>query len=454
MAVWGYGILTNNEGSKTKMKTIRKPKLTEIADIKKLLDEAAKKSEVLQRPLMELYESVRDFYTYVDEKGMGGCCALHVDMIDLAEIRSLVVREDLRGQDIGVRLLDACLDEARVLNIPRVYALTRNASFFQAHGFTEVEKNELPHKVFNDCVRCPSFPECDEIAVVRGLDVPKEKNAKLAHGDSGNALAGVLGFLGFGNMGSAILKGLLDTGAITPDRLVVYDVAEGPCAAAKELQVRVAASAEDLAASSDTLILAVKPQTLAEALDQLKPALTTKTLIISIAAGISITYLQERLGRDMRVVRVMPNTPALVKTGAAGMALADTCTQDDAATAQTIFEAVGMVEMFPEALIDAVTALSGSGPAYVFHMVECLVQAAVDIGMDAEPATRLAAQTILGAARLLQESGESPAVLRERVTSKGGTTAAALEVFRAQKFPEVVAAAVAAAAARSKELGK
>ena len=442
------------------MKTIRKPKLTEVAGIKKLLDSAAKTSDVLQRPLMELYENVRDFYTYVDENGIGGCCALHIDMIDLAEIRSLVVREDLRGQDIGVRLLDACLNEARALNIGRVYALTRNQSFFEKQGFAEVEKSELPHKVFNDCVRCPLFPECDEIAMVRTLGVPHESAAELVLGDPrneafvGTGLAGTLGFLGFGNMGSAILKGLLDTGAITADRVVVYDVAEGPCAAARGLHARVAASAAELAASSDTLILAVKPQTMAEALDELKPALAPKTLMISIAAGISIGYLQNRLGRDMRVVRVMPNTPALVKTGAAGMALGATCTQDDAATARTIFEAVGMVEMFPEALIDAVTALSGSGPAYFFLMVECLVQAAVDLGMDTGSATHLAAQTMLGAARLLQESGESPSVLRERVTSKGGTTAAALEVFRTEKFSEIVKAAVAAAAARSKELGK
>jgi len=168
------------------VKTIRKPKLTEVAGIKKLLDSAAKTGEVLQRPLMELYENVRDFYTYVDENGIGGCCALHIDMIDLAEIRSLVVREDLRGHDIGVRLLDACLDEARVLNIPRVYALTRNQSFFLKHGFIEVEKSELPHKVFNDCVRCPLFPECDEVALVRVLEVPCKSNAGVAPGDPRN----------------------------------------------------------------------------------------------------------------------------------------------------------------------------------------------------------------------------------------------------------------------------
>lgn len=159
------------------MKTIRKPKLTEVEGIKKLLDNAAEGGAVLRRPLMELYENVRDFFTYVDEQGVGGCCALHIDMLDLAEIRSLVVRPDLRTQKVGSRLLEACLDEARSLNISRVYALTRSPEFFSKNGFVEVDKHELPHKVFNDCIRCPMFPDCDEIAMIISLKPAQPKQS-------------------------------------------------------------------------------------------------------------------------------------------------------------------------------------------------------------------------------------------------------------------------------------
>lgn len=152
------------------MKVIRKPKLTEVVQIKRLLDTAAKEGQVLPRPVMELYETVRDFVVYVDEQGMAGCCALHIDMENLAEIRSLVVRPDLQREGIGTKLLNACLDEARSLEISRVFALTRAPGFFLRHGFSEIDKHELPHKVFQDCVRCPLFPDCDEVAVVRHLD--------------------------------------------------------------------------------------------------------------------------------------------------------------------------------------------------------------------------------------------------------------------------------------------
>ena len=436
------------------MNRIRKPKLTEIAAIKRLLDSAAESGSVLRRPLMELYESVRDFYTYADEQGVGGCCALHIDMVDLAEIRSLVVRPDLRGQRIGESLLAACFDEARGLNISRVYCLTRNPSFFGKHGFREVEKQELPHKVFNDCVRCSLFPDCDEIAMVCSLESGEGKQPAEAAGEDAGVLKGTLGFLGFGNMGGAILRGLLASQTITADRTLVYDVAPEKCAEAEALGVTVAASPHDLARGCDTLVLAVKPQMMAEALDQLKPGLTAKTRIISITAGISISYLQDRLGKDIRVVRVMPNTPAMVNAGAAGIALSGNCVPADAACARTIFEAVGIVEVVPESLIDAVTALSGSGPAYFFYMVECLVAAATAHGLSESQGTHLAAQTLLGAGRLLIESGESASVLRERVTSKGGTTAAALEAFRSGGYERVIAAGVAAAVARSEELGK
>jgi pyrroline-5-carboxylate reductase len=268
------------------------------------------------------------------------------------------------------------------------------------------------------------------------------------------ALQGTLGFLGFGNMGRAILGGLLETGTLSQKHAIIYDVLPERCADAEHLGVAVAESQESLGKSCDLLMLAVKPQNMEEALEAVKPGLSSETLIISIAAGISSAYIQERLGPDFRVVRVMPNTPALVGAGAAGIAMSANCREEDAEAARTIFEAVGIAEMFPEDAIDAVTALSGSGPAYFFNMVECLVRAAVDQGLPEDKATRLAAQTLLGAGRLLLESGESAETLRQRVTSKGGTTEAALKRFGEEGFERVIAAGVAAATARSRELGK
>jgi pyrroline-5-carboxylate reductase len=264
----------------------------------------------------------------------------------------------------------------------------------------------------------------------------------------------VLGILGFGNLGQAILRGLLQKGTAARDRLVVYDVDAAKTQEAARLGVERAASAAELARRSTVVVLAVKPQTIQEALSRLKPGASPETLVISIAAGISIHYIQEQLGRAFRVVRVMPNTPALVGAGAAGMTLSSNCSPRDGDVARAIFEAVGTVEMVAEEAMDAVTALSGSGPAYFLYMMECLARAAVAQGLDEAQAARLARQTLVGAGRLLAESGEAPEVLRARVTSKGGTTEAALARLEALGFESVVREAVAAATARSRELGK
>ena len=255
-------------------------------------------------------------------------------------------------------------------------------------------------------------------------------------------------------MGGAILRGILQAGALAPEKAAVYDIDPAKNQTARSLGVTVAESAEDLAAKSDVLLLAPKPQDMDGALAQLKPGLSDRTLVISIVAGISTGYIRDRLGEEIRVVRVMPNTPALVGAGAAGITFSQNCSDADAQVARTIFEAVGIAAMVPEEAMDTVTALSGSGPAYFFYMVECLVGAAVSQGLAEDVAARLAAQTVLGAGRLLTESGEPPSVLRARVTSKGGTTAAALARFREKGLEDVIRAGVDAAAARSKELGK
>lgn len=151
---------------------VRKPRLSEVYDLKQLLDTAVAEGKVLPRELPELYENVRDFYVYVDDAGLGGCVALHIDMIDLAEVRSLVVRPDLRGKGVGGQLVRATLAEADSLDIARVYALTREERFFIKYGFRMVDKAELPYKVFKDCMRCRLFPGCDEVAVA--YDFPVE----------------------------------------------------------------------------------------------------------------------------------------------------------------------------------------------------------------------------------------------------------------------------------------
>ncbi len=263
-----------------------------------------------------------------------------------------------------------------------------------------------------------------------------------------------LGFLGFGNMGRAIAGGLIERGTLRPEHLAAFDVDEAKCAAAKALGMRVAGSAGALAQASDVLLVAVKPQHAVEALEPLAGSFDSGTLVISICAGLSTGFFQERLGTNVRAVRVMPNTPALVGAGASAIAAGRNCREEDITFAKAVFESVGLVEVVPESAMDGVTALSGSGPAYFFYLVECLVRAAREEGLTEAQATELAKQTALGAARLLMESGETAGVLRERVTSKGGTTEAALRAFREHGFDEVIRAGVAAAAARSRELGR
>jgi pyrroline-5-carboxylate reductase len=267
-------------------------------------------------------------------------------------------------------------------------------------------------------------------------------------------LNGTLGLLGCGNMGSAILRGLIETGSMAPGQARVFDPDPRRQEEVKGFGVPCVDAPTELARDCDMLLLAVKPQMMEEALQALGPIDPARTLVISIAAGISIGFIQSRLGNGTRVVRVMPNTPALVRAGAAGIAPSANCTPDDARQVRAIFESVGIVEEVSESDMDVVTALSGSGPAYFFYLVECLAEAAEKHGLSTEQARRLAGHTLLGAGRLLAESGEPASTLREKVTSKGGTTAAALDAFRGNGFAGTVQAAVDAAAARSKELGR
>ncbi len=160
------------------MYKIRKPKLSEVVQLKALIDSASVKGFVLPRTLEELYENVRDFYVYADESGLGGCVSLHIDMEDLAEIRTLIVRNDIRRKGIGRMLLHAVLDEARELSIPKVYVLTRCPDFFGKQGFQKTSLEQLPYKIRKDCARCPKYGEtCDEVPMILSLN--NDNNGKV-----------------------------------------------------------------------------------------------------------------------------------------------------------------------------------------------------------------------------------------------------------------------------------
>lgn len=267
-------------------------------------------------------------------------------------------------------------------------------------------------------------------------------------------LQNTLGILGFGNMGEAIVSGLIKTGAMSSKHMIAFDVDADRLAQAERLGVEPAPDAGALAKKSDVLLVAMKPQGFDAAAQDLAPALSDDVLVVSIMAGVSIATIQDKLGGPYRTVRVMPNLPALVGAGATAIAVSDNCTDADSRTAQAIFEAVGVVEFVEESAMDVITALSGSGPAYFFYVVECLTRAAVSHGLAPDQAARLAGQTLLGAGRLLQDGADSAGTLRERVTSKGGTTEAALNRFMEQDLEKILAEGVAAAVARSRELGK
>ena len=264
-----------------------------------------------------------------------------------------------------------------------------------------------------------------------------------------------IGFVGSGNMAEALIRGIISAGLYAPENVFVSDVrAERLAELADKYEVVPAESNPELAAKVRTVVLSVKPQVMAEALDSIKDAITDEKLVISIAAGIKVEQIAAALG-DVAIVRVMPNTPALIAEGASGL-YANKKAQPLLENALSIVSAVGRVAVVEEEeLIDAITAVSGSGPAYFFLLMEAMTKAAVDLGLPPDVAASLVLQTARGAGLLAveaDENNESPAVLRRKVTSPGGTTEAALKVFAARGFEKLVADALTAARDRSKEL--
>jgi pyrroline-5-carboxylate reductase len=262
-----------------------------------------------------------------------------------------------------------------------------------------------------------------------------------------------IGVVGGGKMGGALIEGILSRGMVGASALTVADRDGSRLEElAKVYGVRVTADNREAVRGADLIILSVKPQIMADVLAGLAGA-ASKALFISIAAGISTAFIEERLGEGVRVVRVMPNLPALIGEGAAALAPGASATTADLDLARQIFSAVGIAVEVEESLMDAVTGLSGSGPGYAFLIIEALVDAGVRMGLAEGVALKLASQSLLGAAKLSLREEKTPAQLREMVTSPGGTTLAGLKVLGEGRLRETLIAAVEAATHRSAELG-
>ncbi len=263
------------------------------------------------------------------------------------------------------------------------------------------------------------------------------------------------GFIGAGKMATALAKGMISAKIVSADSIFAHDpIKLAGEAFASETSASILDSNRDLADRCKILVLAVKPQSVPTVLNDLHSVITPDHLVISIAAGISLATLTGLIGHDRRIVRVMPNTPALLGLGASAYSLGKAATHDDDLTVKTCLGSVGLAYRVPEPMLDAVTGLSGSGPAYAYLMIEALSDGGVRMGLPRDISTALAAQTILGAAKMVLETGIHPGALKDQVTSPGGTTIAGLHALERGGLRAALMNAVEAATCRSIELGK
>lgn len=263
-----------------------------------------------------------------------------------------------------------------------------------------------------------------------------------------------LGVIGAGNMGEALLRGVLHGGLIAAERVVASARTEARLAhLSGALHVRTTLDNGAVVDASDVVVLAVKPQVLEEVLATLAGRFRADQIVISVAAGITTATIEQAIGVEAAVLRAMPNTPALVGEGASAYCRGRWASAEHALVTQAILDSVGIAVEVDEPLMDPVTAVSGTGPAYIFYTLEAMIAGAVALGIPDPLARRLVKQTVLGAARLVMDAGEEPDQLRARVTSKGGTTQAAITHLQQNGYADVVQAAIAAACARAHELG-
>ena len=265
----------------------------------------------------------------------------------------------------------------------------------------------------------------------------------------------IIGFLGTGRMATALASGFIRAELIPARQVIGSDpLPASRTSFARETGGRMLSSNSDVAGAANVLILATKPDQAAAVLGEIQDRFTRRRLLISIAAGIPTAKLEAALPARARVIRVMPNTPALVGASASGFALGKSATRADGLLAQRLLSAVGIAVPLKESLMDAVTGLSGSGPAYVYQFIEALSDGGVAVGLPRDVATRLAAQTVLGGAKMVLDTGIHPGSLKDMVTSPGGTTIEGLHELEKGKLRGTVMSAVRAACEKSKQLGQ
>ncbi|MFQ5962840.1 MAG: pyrroline-5-carboxylate reductase [Candidatus Scalinduaceae bacterium] len=264
-----------------------------------------------------------------------------------------------------------------------------------------------------------------------------------------------IGFIGGGKMGEALVKGILKANLSAIDRIMISDVDKKRCQIIEnETRIQTTQENRKVTSNSDIIILAVKPNMMGDIMEELKSDLTPKHLVVSIAAGIPLYFIESHLNKDCRVVRVMPNTPCLVGETAAGYALGKNATQNDGKLVGEIFDAVGKSYLLEEKYLDAVTGLSGSGPAFVYMVIEALSDGGVKMGLPRDVSTALAAQTVLGAAKMVLKSGMHTGELKDSVTSPEGTTIEGIHALEKGGIRNALIDAVEAATKKSKKLGK
>lgn len=263
-----------------------------------------------------------------------------------------------------------------------------------------------------------------------------------------------IGFIGAGNMATAIIKGLMAQNNGKADFINVFDVSAEKCDLMKKMGTNIFSSGTDVVENSDIIVLAVKPQNYAEVLDSLKNVVNESKTFVSIAAGISIDFVQKGLGCKCPTVRVMPNTPLLLKKGASALCPSDNISDEDKEIVYNMFNGSGVCEYITEDHMNEIIAVNGSSPAYIYLFAKAMADYAQNKGIDYDRAMNLVCATLEGSAAMLRESGDSADTLIEKVSSKGGTTIAALDKLREHNFYEAIQDAMDACTSRAEELGK